>query len=102
MSGRPPRPAPRRVRGASAGVADSANHVDGKRPTRRARWTVWPATIPTLTWPTPGDVLEDAVELVAARSPRLTLDEVCDRLGVDVDRVRERAAQLRGGEDPDA
>jgi hypothetical protein len=63
---------------------------------------VWPATIPTLTWPTPGDVLEDAVELVAARSPRLTLDEVCDRLGVDVDRVRERAAQLRGGEDPDA
>jgi hypothetical protein len=46
-------------------------------------------------------VLEDAAALVAVRSRRYTLDEVCDRLGVDPARVRDRVAQLRGGADPD-
>ncbi len=46
-------------------------------------------------------VLEDAADLVMQRSRRYTLDEVCDRLGVSAARVRERAAQLRGGADRD-
>ena len=47
-------------------------------------------------------VLESAAALVAARSPRYSLDEACDRLGIDADRVRERAGKLRDGADPDA
>ena len=47
-------------------------------------------------------VLESAAELVMQRSPRYSLDEVCARLGISPDRVRERAAQLHGGADPDA
>jgi len=46
-------------------------------------------------------VLEDAAAKVLDRSRRFTLDAACDRLGVDVDRVRERAAQLREGEGRD-
>ncbi len=38
-------------------------------------------------------VLDAAEDLVAQRSPRHTLDEVCARLGVDADVVRRRAAQ---------
>ena len=45
-------------------------------------------------------VLEDGADLVMQRSPRLSLDEVCARIGVDVDRVR--AGKRRGGEDSDA
>ena len=33
------------------------------------------------------------------RSRRFSLNEVCDRLWVDADRVRERAAQLREEDD---
>jgi hypothetical protein len=40
-------------------------------------------------------VLADAADLVAARSRRFTLDEVCVELGVDPDRIRERAARMR-------
>jgi len=47
-------------------------------------------------------VLESAADLVMDRSPRYSLDDVCDRLGVDPDRVRERAGKLRGGANPDA
>ena len=44
------------------------------------------------------EVLESAADKVMERSSRYTLDEVCDRLNVDADRVRERAAQLREGD----
>lgn len=39
-------------------------------------------------------VLEAAADLVAQRSPRHTLDEVCAKIGMDPDRVRNRAATL--------
>ena len=39
-------------------------------------------------------VLEAAAELVARRSRWFSLDEVCEQLGVDADRLR--AAQRRG------
>ena len=38
-------------------------------------------------------VLDAAADLVAERSPQHTLDEACERLGVDADVVRRRAAQ---------
>jgi len=38
--------------------------------------------------------LDAAADLVARRSPRHTLDEACERLGVDAGEVRRRAAQL--------
>ena len=41
------------------------------------------------------EVLESAADKVMQRSRRFTLDEVCDRLGVDPARIRERAVQLR-------
>ena len=53
--------------------------MNGEERTEAAAWTV----------------LESAAELVAARSPRLSLDEASDRLGIDADRVRDRAAALR-------
>ncbi|MCU1495568.1 MAG: uncharacterized protein JWO62_3332 [Acidimicrobiaceae bacterium] len=40
-------------------------------------------------------VVESAAEVALGRSPRLSLDEVCGKLGIDVGRVRERAAALR-------
>lgn len=39
-------------------------------------------------------VLDAAADLVAQRSQRCTLDEVCERLVVDAAEVRRRAAQL--------
>ena len=39
--------------------------------------------------------LEDSANKVMQRSRRFGLDEVCDRLNVDADRVRERAVQIR-------
>ena len=44
-------------------------------------------------------VLEDAADKVMDRSRRYSLDETCERLGVDPDRVRERAAQRREEDD---
>jgi len=44
-------------------------------------------------------VLEDAADKVMDRSRRYSLDETCERLGVDPDRVRHRAAQLREEDD---
>ncbi len=38
-------------------------------------------------------VLDAAANLVAQRSQRYDLDEACERLGVDADVVRRRAAQ---------
>lgn len=38
-------------------------------------------------------VLDAAADLVAERSGERTLDEVCERLGVDAAEVRRRAAQ---------
>ncbi len=38
-------------------------------------------------------VLDGAADLLAQRSPRHSLDEVCGRLGVDAAEVRRRAAQ---------
>jgi len=39
-------------------------------------------------------VLDGAADLVAQRNPRQTLEQVCERLGVDAAEVRRRAAQL--------
>lgn len=38
-------------------------------------------------------VLDAAADLVARRSPRHTLEQACERLGVDAAEVRRRAAQ---------
>jgi len=46
--------------------------------------------------------LEEGAARVMDRSRLFTLDDVCDRLGVDPDRVRERAVQIRDDEDGDA
>lgn len=40
-------------------------------------------------------VLEGAADKVMDRSRRYSLDEVCDRLNVDANGVRERAKQIR-------
>ena len=39
--------------------------------------------------------LEEGAARVMDRSRLFTLDDVCDRLGVDPARIRERAVQLR-------
>ncbi|WP_336794221.1 hypothetical protein [Gordonia malaquae] len=39
-------------------------------------------------------VLEAAADLVAQRPPRHTLDELCERIGLDADRVRRRATEI--------
>lgn len=44
-------------------------------------------------------VLEEGAARVMDRSRRFSLDEVCVELGVDPDRIRERAAQLREEDD---
>ena len=41
-------------------------------------------------------VLEAAAESVARRSRWFSMEEACEQLGVDADRVRARAAQRRG------
>jgi hypothetical protein len=68
-------------------VVDSADRVDAQaREIREASWAV----------------VEAAADLVAGRTRRFTLDEVCAKAGVSADRVRERAAQMRArGESPD-
>jgi hypothetical protein len=45
------------------------------------------------------EVLESAADMVMQRSRRFSLDEVCVELGIDPDRIRERAAQLREEDD---
>lgn len=40
-------------------------------------------------------VVEAAADLTAGRSLSYSLNELCERAGVDVERVRERAHQLR-------
>ncbi|MER7558022.1 hypothetical protein ABTZ46_13840 [Nocardioides sp. NPDC126508] len=40
-------------------------------------------------------VLDAAADIVSSRGELLSLEETCERLGVDVDRVRERAAAHR-------
>ena len=40
-------------------------------------------------------VVEAAADLALARSRKIELGELCRELGVDVEKVRERAAQLR-------
>lgn len=45
-------------------------------------------------------VLDAAASLALQRPTQYSLDEVCTKLGVDADRVRERAARLRA--EPDA
>lgn len=65
-------------------VVDSPARVDAEvREIRDAAWAV----------------VEAAAELVAQRSRRYGLDELCAKAGVDVDRVRERAARLRAESD---
>jgi hypothetical protein len=44
-------------------------------------------------------VVEAAADLAAHRDRRHNLDEVCAKIGVDVSRVRERAARLRAESD---
>lgn len=41
-------------------------------------------------------VLDAAADLASANGTLLSLAETCDRLGVDVDQVRRRAAEKRG------
>jgi len=41
-------------------------------------------------------VLEAAAELASRRSRWFSLEEACEQLGVDADRVRAQAAQRRG------
>lgn len=65
-------------------VVDSPARVDAEvREVREAAWAV----------------VEAAADLAAQRSRRFSLDEVCIKVGVDVNRVRERAEQLRAGSD---
>lgn len=65
-------------------VVDSPARVDAEvREVRDAAWAV----------------MEAAADLVSQRTRRYNLDEVCAKVGVDVDRVRERAGQLRAGSD---
>ncbi|SKG68268.1 Uncharacterised protein [Mycobacteroides abscessus subsp. bolletii] len=65
-------------------VVDSPERVDEQvREVREAAWAV----------------LEAAAELTARRSRRHSLEELCTKIGVEVERVRERAAQLRAESD---
>lgn len=61
-------------------IVDSPARVDAEvREIRDAAWAV----------------VEAAADLASQRSRRYSLDELCAKVGVDADRVRERAAQLR-------
>ncbi|WP_041181264.1 hypothetical protein [Mycobacterium canetti] len=65
-------------------VVDSPDRVDAEvRAVREAAWAV----------------VEAAADLAARRDRRYSLDEVCAKVGVDVGRVRERAARLRAESD---
>jgi len=46
-------------------------------------------------------VLQDAADTVSSRSRRTSLEQVCAQFGVDPEQVRERAAQIREGDDND-
>jgi hypothetical protein len=41
------------------------------------------------------EVVECYADLARSRARHLRLEDVCAKLGIDIDRVRERAAQLR-------
>jgi hypothetical protein len=43
--------------------------------------------------------VEASADLVAQRSRRYSLEQLCAKVGVDVNRVRERAEQLRAESD---
>jgi len=61
-------------------VVDSPARVDAEvREVRDAAWAI----------------VEAAADLVAQRARRYTLDELCEKVGLDTDRVRERSARLR-------
>src|SRR5574340_724028 len=65
-------------------VVDSPARVDAEvREVREAAWAG----------------VESAADLVAQRSRRYSLDELCAKAGVDARRVRQRAEQLRAGSD---
>jgi hypothetical protein len=65
-------------------VVDSPDRVDAEvREVREAAWAV----------------MEAAADLVARRDRRHSLDEVCAKVGVDVSRVRARAAHMRAESD---
>lgn len=65
-------------------VVDSPARVDSEvREVRDAAWAV----------------VEAAADLASQRSRRYTLAELCAKVGVDADRVRERAEQLRAHSD---
>ncbi|MCV7043217.1 hypothetical protein H7J08_00805 [Mycobacterium frederiksbergense] len=65
-------------------VVDSPARVDAEvREVRDAAWAV----------------VEAAADLVTQRSRRYSLDELCAKAGVDVERVRERSARLRDESD---
>ncbi|NLU84725.1 hypothetical protein [Rhodococcus sp. HNM0569] len=61
-------------------VVDSPARVDAEvRELRDAAWAV----------------VEAAADLTSSRSHRYSLDELCSKAGVDAERVRQRAEQLR-------
>lgn len=63
-------------------VVDSPARLDAEvREVREAAWVV----------------VESAADLVAQRTRRYSLDELCVKVGVDAHRVRQRAEQLRAG-----
>ncbi len=65
-------------------VVDSPGRVDEEvRMVREAAWSV----------------VEASADLVAQRSRRYSLEQLCAKVGVDVNRVRERAEQLRAESD---
>ena len=71
-------------RGRVVAVVDSPDRVDDEvRAVREAAWAV----------------LEMSADLAVQRSRRYSLEQVCARVGVDVARVRERAAELRSWSD---
>ncbi|CAM3446870.1 hypothetical protein H7J08_19395 [Mycobacterium frederiksbergense] len=65
-------------------VVDSPDRVDAEvREVRDAAWAV----------------VEAASELATSRDRMYSLDELCAKAGIDVGRVRERAARLRAESD---
>lgn len=66
-------------------VVDSPERLDEQ--TRAVRQAVWA-------------VLEAAAELTVDRQDRYSLKELCDNVGVDMERVRARAARIRAKSDP--
>lgn len=65
-------------------VVDSPDRIDTEvRKMREAAWTI----------------VEAAADLAACRGRRYSLDEVCSKIDIDVDRVRERAERMRAESD---